>query len=748
MYSDRFLTTLSLRTKVLSLLSLIFVFLVAFSILNAISEFHRIKQEKQLTLRWVAKWIESDNHRHIAQARQVAFSVTNHYRKGMTDQVCREGVVGEPGLDPEFGHIAIADTQGNISCNSIPWLTDKNVSGTDYFKNAINLVDSSFIHEVENNNSAKYVAVLARAMRDNGHAQGVVLVAMEFSWINEEIESAMLAEDSHILVVGENGRVIAGSKNVTNAVDKKISHTPFYMQVAASKTPYFDGLGFDGKPSMILSHPFSTGSGDMLVIIDVPNKSLLKPIYLDLARNILIGVTTIFLITMLAYYWIERYVLGRINRIERATRNIADGDLSTRIEMPGNDELGRLAQTFDLMADSLQAREREITAAQDQLYRVNRALKVLSAGNKSLIFATTEEELLERICRDIVDVGGYLAAWIGFTGQEGDAYLYPAASYTRSEDEHHHLAWKQAGKGLETVIAAVREDRVIVVNDTQHGSVHPQLSEQAANLGYRSMIVLPLHLEGKPVGVLILCAHRENEFDGMQVEYLKETASDTSFGIEMLRTKGEKNRLALLGEHHEQMLRESLEETLNAISTTIEMRDPYTAGHQRRVADLAKSIAIELNLNNEEVHAIYLAAIVHDIGKINIPAEILTRPGKLDLLEYKLIQHHVTASYEILKGIKFPWPIADMVHQHHERVNGSGYPLGLADGEILYGARIMAVADVIEAMTSHRPYRAGLGIDVALKEIETGKGTLYDNAAAEAAIRLFREGRYKLTTSI
>jgi len=191
------------------------------------------------------------------------------------------------------------------------------------------------------------------------------------------------------------------------------------------------------------------------------------------------------------------------------------------------------------------------------------------------------------------------------------------------------------------------------------------------------------------------------------------------------------------------MLRESLEDALRAIALTIEMRDPYTSGHQRRVADLAKILAQELGLTDDEVHGIYLAAIVHNIGKIQVPAEILVKPGRLNDIEYSLVKSHVTSSYEILKDIKFPWPIADMVHQHHERMDGSGYPLKLKDGEILFGARILAVADVVEAMSSHRPYRPSLGIEVALKEIERGRGTAYDEVVVDACLKLFSEERFK-----
>ncbi|MDD2769767.1 MAG: response regulator [Methylococcus sp.] len=194
----------------------------------------------------------------------------------------------------------------------------------------------------------------------------------------------------------------------------------------------------------------------------------------------------------------------------------------------------------------------------------------------------------------------------------------------------------------------------------------------------------------------------------------------------------------------EKKLRASLLDSITAIAATVEMRDPYTAGHQRRVGHLASAIAKELQRPESEVEGLYLACTVHDIGKIRIPAEILSKPGQLGDLEYSIIKEHPEIGHEILKSIDFPWPIARIVLQHHERLNGTGYPQGLQGEEILLEARILAVADVVEAMLSHRPYRAALGIEAALEEIARHRDTLYDAAAVDACLKLFRERAYRL----
>jgi PAS domain S-box-containing protein len=191
-------------------------------------------------------------------------------------------------------------------------------------------------------------------------------------------------------------------------------------------------------------------------------------------------------------------------------------------------------------------------------------------------------------------------------------------------------------------------------------------------------------------------------------------------------------------------MRKALGATVHSISVIVEMKDPYTSGHQQRVSDLARSIATEMGLSADRQDFIRTASAIHDIGKIAIPSEILSKPTKLTDLEFSLIKTHAQSGYDILKDIEFPWPVADVVLQHHERMDGSGYPQGLKGDDILLEARIIAVADVVEAIASHRPYRASLGIDLALEEISRNKGILYDADAVDACLKLFREKGYTL----
>jgi putative nucleotidyltransferase with HDIG domain len=191
-------------------------------------------------------------------------------------------------------------------------------------------------------------------------------------------------------------------------------------------------------------------------------------------------------------------------------------------------------------------------------------------------------------------------------------------------------------------------------------------------------------------------------------------------------------------------LRKSVVTTVQVLVSAVESRDTYTAGHQSRSADLACAIATEMGLAQEKIEGVRMAGIIHDIGKLSIPAEILSKPTKLKEIEFSLIKQHSRSGYEMLKNVESPWPLAEIVYQHHERINGSGYPRNLKGDEILMESRILAVADVVEAMASHRPYRPTLGIEAALEEIEKNKGILYDNTVADTCLKLFREKGYQL----
>lgn len=346
---------LTLRTQILLLICLVFVILTGLTTLKAFQSFDKIKADKLNEFRLTARWIVSEEQRHLMLARHVAFLVINQLRKGLTAKDCRQGVVGAPGLDRDFGKFALAATNGDVSCNSISWLTSGNVAGQDYFQKALRGDNLDFIGEADNRDPAKYAAIMAHTMRDqDGHALKVILVGLDFSWIKEEIEKANLPAEVHLLMVDDKGVVIAGSSNMASWVDRSIADTVFYKQVLASKETAFEGSGFAGSDSAITVHSFSTGSGDIRVIIDYPDDAIFQSAYRDLATTILSNVVVLVLILVLAYYWSEKYFLRKISVIEDAALKLADGDFTARADLAGNDELAQLAKNFNMMADAIQ----------------------------------------------------------------------------------------------------------------------------------------------------------------------------------------------------------------------------------------------------------------------------------------------------------------------------------------------------------------------------------------------------------
>ena len=277
---------------------------------------------------------------------------------------------------------------------------------------------------------------------------------------------------------------------------------------------------------------------------------------------------------------------------------------------------------------------------------------------------------------------------------------------------------------------AVRQAGPVVVNDFQK----PHPLKEGFPPGYAKLdkfLTVPVFHQGRIVAVAAV-ANKPTDYDAADVNQL-------TLMMEVVWKIVERQRAEAEVQHSLEKLTKALDGTVLAVAKTVEMRDPYTAGHQRQVAQLACAIAQEMGFPAERVEGMRVLGCLHDIGKIAIPAEILSKPGKLSDMEFTLIQDHPRAGYEIIKDIDFPFPLAEGILQHHERLNGSGYPLGISGPDIILEARILGVADVVEAMASHRPYRGALGIDKALAEISRNRGILYDPEIVDICTKLFTE---------
>ena len=389
--------------------------------------------------------------------------------------------------------------------------------------------------------------------------------------------------------------------------------------------------------------------------------------------------------------------------------------------------------------------DRDITErkkADETLKRTNRALKTLSASNLALVRASSEDELLKQVTNAIVLHSDYQLATVCYAVDELQKSIMPMA-WSGTEDNYYlstEISWANTEQGQLPIAEAIRNGKIQNCTDIASYLGYAPWKAAALAHGYASNIALPLNSNGKTFGGLSIYSSKPNAFDKEEVKLLEELANDLAYGIKALRTRKEH-------EQHEIILRKSLKQFIQAIADTVEARDLYTAGHQRRVAELATAIAQEMGLPEEQINAINLAAIIHDLGKIRIPAEILSKPAKLNEVEFMLIKTHPQAGYDILKNVEFPWPISDIILQHHEKMDGSGYPQGLEGTQILLESRILTVADVVEAMSSHRPYRAALGIESALNEIRRGRKVEYDAAVVDTCLKLFAEKEFRFSDS-
>ena len=275
-----------------------------------------------------------------------------------------------------------------------------------------------------------------------------------------------------------------------------------------------------------------------------------------------------------------------------------------------------------------------------------------------------------------------------------------------------------------------------MVNDTEQDPSYATWRSEALKRGFKSTIALPLVSNGEVMGSLDVYSEERDAFGPEEIEFLMEAAGDITVALKSLRLERELET-SLAG------MKKALTETVEAIAFMSEMRDPYTAGHQRRVAKLASAVAKEMGMSEDQIEGIRVSGFLHDVGKIVVPAEILSKPGRINEAELSLIRTHSSVGYEILKLLEFPWPVAKAVLQHHERRDGSGYPGGLTSELLTVEAEILAVSDVVESMASRRPYREALGIDKALEEISQKKGTLYNPQVVDACLRLFREKSFQ-----
>lgn len=369
------------------------------------------------------------------------------------------------------------------------------------------------------------------------------------------------------------------------------------------------------------------------------------------------------------------------------------------------------------------------------LNRLNDILIMNKTIHKELSLATNERDLLQKICNILVQLKGVSVAWVGL--RQSDYTVMPVAWFGIEEKDlvDLNVRWDESKNSGGLMGVAIREMRFVVSEDLLHDSRAAPYKNLSKKKNLRSAIAIPLMYKQELIGAIAIFSDLQEFFNDEVVTLLCEAAEDIAMTIISsrlgIKLQTEANTLKIV--------RESLNKTIEGIVNITEIRDPYTGGHERGVAKIAIAIAQILGWSEDRIEGLKVMCYLHDVGKIAVPLEILSKPGKLSDEEFSIIKTHPQVGYNILKNINFPWPVAEVVLQHHERMDGSGYPRGLKGEDILFEARILSVSDVVDAICNHRPYRPALGVNKALLEILMHKGTLYDPDVVDACIKFFTE---------
>lgn len=382
-------------------------------------------------------------------------------------------------------------------------------------------------------------------------------------------------------------------------------------------------------------------------------------------------------------------------------------------------------------------------AAQLAIEKRSWALSALSEAAAALARAESQDLLVQEVCGAIASQGPYVLAWVGKAEHDDNktVSVVGGAGSAIAYVNNIAVSWSEQNvSGMGPAGVSIRSGKPCVIVDTEIDVGFTAWKELARTFGIRSAVGCPIQDGDMPFGCLLIYSKEPNAFGPEEVLLFESLAKEIGFGVRAIDRQHKLDDQIHEKEKIQERLSAALRSTIEAMAKTMEWRDPYTAGHQKRVAFIATSIAKKLGWEDEAIHALYMASMVHDIGKVAVPSEILTKPTHLTNLEMRMVQEHAETGYQILKDIPFPWPIAEMVHQHHERLDGSGYPKGLKGDEICMEARILAVADTIEAMATHRPYRPARGLNAAMEEIRTEAGAKLDPKVVDAAFELLKEG--------
>lgn len=651
----------------------------------------------------------------------------------INDPQCDRRLAGLVSQDPQVANVFMALPNGDTRCHLVRGPKALNIANRSFMPRAL-AQDGPVVGAAQIGGfTGKHVLPVAQRIVDaQGRLRGLIVVAMDLSWVTHEAPVGRASAPSIAGLVDAHGRVITRRTGPDEPAGVEVFDPAAFEQARQQGPGVAVSLVLqDGVRRLVTLYRFAdTLAGPIYFYVGERQSAITAAADRQMKTDILLSALWVACAFALAWWGGEQWLMRPLRKIVAAALELGAGNHLARTGLPPrSDEMGTLAAAFDRMAGAL--------ASSNDVVRLNRALQLLSKSNQALVHARQEASLLDEVCRIAVGVGGYRLAWVGFAEDDASQSVRLIAKHGADEGYLNaaQISWGDNALGQGPTGMAIRLGQAQINRDFATEKKMAPWRVAALAHGYRSSAAFPLMVDGKALGALTIYSAAPDAFNEHEVVLLGELADDLAFGIHSRRVQAA----------HVQTLRrleQVLEATVQAVATTVEFRDPYTAGHQRRVASLAVAMARHMGLSEHEVQGIHLAGIVHDIGKIQVPEAILGKPGRLSEDEFRALRAHPQAGHDILKDIAFPWPIADMVLQHHERLDGSGYPQGLKQEQILLGARIIAVADVVEAMCLDRPYRKGLGLQAALDEIRQGRERLYDPQVVDTCVELMGQGHF------
>jgi PAS domain S-box-containing protein/putative nucleotidyltransferase with HDIG domain len=627
----------------------------------------------------------ANHERLIESTKQVLVALSHLPEVQLVDSGACSSLFRTLQREYPFYAMGVSDTDGNIFCSSLPLKNPVNIKGEPYFRKAVEERRFTVSARVVGPMSGKPTIIAAYPAKDpRGNIKAVLIAALDLDWFNKLAASEGLPAGSVFTITDAHGTVLArypdpDKRYGTDLLDEAVIKVALGKQEGVVELP-----GLDGVQRLYAFRQLSGASAAGLhVSVGIP----VSAAYEGAAEAIPPGLLAVaaLLAAFGAWFAGDVLIIRRIKRLQSTAKSLASGDMSARIGVASKQkDIGELMLAFDEMAEVLQKRDEQLRISEAK-YRL--LVEQIPATTYTAVM--DQQSTTNYVSPHIESLLGYTQSewvydkelWLKCICDEDRARIEEALAATRVTGKPLACEYRLTAKSGATVW--VRDEAVVVRDD---GKGPPYLH-----------------------GIMIDITERKNFVQSLE-------------------------RLNL-------SLRKSVDGTIRAMSFTVQSKDPYTAGHEDRVSKIACAIAEGMGLQPERVEGIRVAGLIHDIGKIAVPAEILSKPGKISANEFALIKDHSQTGFDILKSIEFPWPIAQTVLQHHERMDGSGYPGNLKGVEIILEARIIAVADVVEAMSCHRPYRPALGIPAALEEIRAKKDTAYDPSVVDACLSLAAKGQ-------